>query len=676
MLLREKIVRNCNPRLNKIDIHSPLTVGNGNFAFTADVTGIQSLYDTYTDGCPLTTMSSWGFHTCLNKDGGKYTLADLEMTEYEHNGRKVYYPVEETESNKEIYKWLRENPHRFNLARVRLMYQDMQILPGWLSDIDQTLDMYTGILVSSFKLKGEQVTVTTAVGNSDTLAVKVESLLCKNGLTVLVDFPYGSPDITGSDFAAAEKHHTQLIDKNSLNIVERRLDKETYFCQINSSGGLTKEAEHEFKIFAKDQSKIIFTMAFSPQKDRITPITYKEVIEESTVRYYVHWNMGGLIDVTASEDKRAQELERRLVTSLYLSFAQDLGDLPPQETGLTCNSWYGKFHLEMHPVHTAYAALYGRGRLLEPSLEWYIKMLPRAKENAKRNGYMGARWPKMTGPDCIDSPSIIAPLLVWQQPNIIYMLELLRLSRYRDDRVEVPKISEEEFLHKYEEVVYETALYMADCLVYDAKKDIYELLPPLYSVQEKGDPKKIKNPPFELSFFAFGLKTAAEWMKRIGKEEIAEKLSAKAYKMAKPYIHDDFLEAYEGFEDTYTKLNIDHPSMLFAYGLLSEKIDEKILLKSIDAFKKNWDFSTLWGWDFAVLSMVYAHLGRYEEAFDMLMHPASKNTYVISGNNAQAKRRDLPLYMPGNGSLLLAMTMLKSCKGWYVRTEGMMSYPF
>ncbi|MBP5454464.1 MAG: glycoside hydrolase family 65, partial [Lachnospiraceae bacterium] len=136
------------------------------------------------------------------------------------------------------------------------------------------------------------------------------------------------------------------------------------------------------------------------------------------------------------------------------------------------------------------------------------------------------------------------------------------------------------------------------------------------------------------------------------------------------------LSAFEGFDETYTKLNLDHPSMLFQYGWLSEKIHEKILKESFEEFERVWDFKSLWGWDFALLAMVLAKNGRMEKAFDILLMESEKNSYLENGFNAQVSRNDLPLYMPGNGSLLLAMTVLKSCKNWYVKTEGIMEYPF
>lgn len=50
-----------------------------------------------------------------------------------------------------------------------------------------------------------------------------------------------------------------------------------------------------------------------------------------------------------------------------------------------------------------------------------------------RNGYKGARWPKMIATEGVDCPSNIAPLLVWQQPHIIYMHEMA----YREKEIAI-----------------------------------------------------------------------------------------------------------------------------------------------------------------------------------------------------------------------------------------------
>lgn len=60
------------------------------------------------------------------------------------------------------------------------------------------------------------------------------------------------------------------------------------------------------------------------------------------------------------------------------------------------------------------------------------------------------------------------------------------------------------------------------------------------------------------------------------------------------------------------------------------------------------------------MAMTAARLGLKDIVIDLLLTDTPKNRYVKSGNNAQGERKDLPLYLPGNGSLLLAMPLLVS----------------
>ena len=54
---RRELVRLHNPKLDSFVWNSPLSVGNGEFVFTADPTGLQSFPEGYEQGLPLCTMS-------------------------------------------------------------------------------------------------------------------------------------------------------------------------------------------------------------------------------------------------------------------------------------------------------------------------------------------------------------------------------------------------------------------------------------------------------------------------------------------------------------------------------------------------------------------------------------------------------------------------------------------
>ena len=59
---RKALADRHSVKVKAIDAAAPLTVGNGEFAFTADVTGLQTLNATYASFPPLQTMSHWGWH--------------------------------------------------------------------------------------------------------------------------------------------------------------------------------------------------------------------------------------------------------------------------------------------------------------------------------------------------------------------------------------------------------------------------------------------------------------------------------------------------------------------------------------------------------------------------------------------------------------------------------------
>lgn len=59
------VKRHC-PVLSEANINSSLQVGNGEFAFAADITGLQTFAEEYLKGMPLGTLSDWGWHSFPN----------------------------------------------------------------------------------------------------------------------------------------------------------------------------------------------------------------------------------------------------------------------------------------------------------------------------------------------------------------------------------------------------------------------------------------------------------------------------------------------------------------------------------------------------------------------------------------------------------------------------------
>ncbi len=648
------VSRHC-PLIHKLDPLSPLSLGNGEFAFTADITGLQTFPAEHENKMPLCTMSQWGWHTTplprgLDPNG-------FRPTQYDTHGRSVGYRTS-SEGQSELYNWLRENPHRLNLARIGLLLrkEDQSGAQSQdLSDVEQRLDLWSGTLTSRFTFDGQPVIVRTAVHPTlDLLAVTIESRLIQQGkLAVRFAFPYGSPAMAAADWQQPTKHESKIIHQEIHRIgLQRRFETDEYSVAIAWSGDASFHLEdaHTFLLTASGESSTIeFVTAFSPGAWPRRLPGANETFKANADHWQQFWTEGGAIDLGASPDVRAPELERRLVLSQYLTAIQCAGSMPPQETGLTVNSWYGKFHLEMHWWHAAHFALWNRTALLEKSLNWYQAILPRARELAKSQGYSGARWPKMVGPDGRDSPSPVGPLLVWQQPHSIFYAELC----YQAHR-------NRETLERYRQIVFESAEFMASFAYFETERQRYVLGPPLIPAQENHPARETWNPTFELAYWAHGLKIAQHWRERLGRGRLSEWDRVISNLSLLPVRNGVYL-AHENCPQTYTERNYDHPSMLGALGMLpGHGVDREVMRRTLKKVMKEWQWDKTWGWDYPLTAMTAARLGETEIAVDALLMPAAKNRYLPNGHNWQ--RDNLPCYLPGNGGLLYAAALMAG--GW------------
>ena len=652
---RYRLVMRNSPALESPDASSPFTVGNGEFAFTADITGLQTFMDDY-EYFPLCTMSQWGWHSFpADMDYSK-----LRLKQYDTYGRMVGYASDDS-GQEQLFKNLRENPHRLNLGAIGLsMVKNGRraAIPD-LSNTRQKLVLWRGLLISGFRVFGKTVRVETCSDPElDAVSACVRSELVMSGeIEIQLSFPYGSPGKNASDWEKEDAHVSEMVVvADNRVIIERVLDSDVYYADIvlGHGSGIRKTGRHRFVITAgQDSKEISFTCRFSPGMPEEAPYDFYETKRRASVHWKRFWKSGGAVQLVNSKDERAVELERRIVLSQYLTAIQCSGSTPPAETGLSCNSWYGKFHLEMHYWHAAHFALWGRLSLLERSLEWYGKISPQAGKIASGQGYKGARWPKMCGPEGVDSPSPIGVLLAWQQPHPIMLAELC----YRANPTR-------ETLEKYRDLVVESADFMVSFVHYDALRDRYVIGPPIIPAQEVHEPSKCINPPFELEYFRWGLKTANEWLVRLG-EAPDDRYSAVAGKLSGLPVIDGVYISQENCPETYARAPFyhDHPSMLAAFGVLpGESVDRTVMRNTVEKVLERWDFNTVWGWDFAMIAMCCARLGMTSLAVDMLLMDKPKNAFSKNGHNPQADRDDLPLYLPGNGGLLLAVAMMAA--GW------------
>ena len=654
---RRVLVRRHNPMIARFDPFSALTVGNGEFAFTTDVTGLQTFADQCAGKFPLCTTSHWAWHSMPLPTG--LDPQNFRHTDYDTYGRSVGYATS-AKGQETLFSWMRENPHRFHLGQIgfELKKPDgTSAAPHDLKDVRQVLDLWTGLLESRFEFEGKPVAVQTCCHPVlDLIAVRIVSPLLATGrLPVRLAFPYASPGMSMADWNHPERHSTTLSrpDTNRADF-SRKLDATGYAVRLqwSNEAELARGAEHEFLLTAKRGHALEFVCCFStePVSERLPDFSgAKYAAEDHRNRF---WNNGGAIDLSGSGDSRAGELERRIVLSLYNTALHDAGSLPSAETGLLCNTWYGKFHLEMHWWHSVHFTAWNRFKLFERSLGLYQRILPLARHKARRQGYRGARWPKMIGPDGHDSPSPIGPLLIWQQPHPIYYAELC--YRHQPDK---------DTLARWQDIVFESAEFMASYAEFVQKRNQFVLGPPLKTVSENTDASTTINPTFELAYWRFGLSTAQAWRRRLGLAPEPHWDAVLDHLSPLP-VRDGVYLMQEGMTDTYTKWNWEHPALLGPLGMQPGfGVDLQIMGRTAQRVKESWQWDRSWGWDFPLAAMAAARSGQPGLAVDFLMLEAPKNHYLPNGHNFQ--RDNLPAYLPGNGGLLAATAMM--CAGW---TDG------
>ncbi len=199
---REALVRRNNPHVTSIDTLASLSVGNGGFAFTVDATGLQTWPEMYSNGVPLGTMSDWGWHSFPNTEG--YTAEECLRSYDFGRGRAEPYSCQFAAGRQQAAAdYMRANPHRLHLGAVGFS----GMAPEDVSVIDQTLDMWEGVIKSSFLYKGLPVKVLTSVDPSADAVCATVSTAAR----IPVSIPDGISAVGhAGDGVAAAKHHRDI----------------------------------------------------------------------------------------------------------------------------------------------------------------------------------------------------------------------------------------------------------------------------------------------------------------------------------------------------------------------------------------------------------------------------------------------------------------------------------
>jgi len=625
-----------------------------------DITGLQTFPGAYpgpSSGTLLGTMAHWGWHSMPNTSG--FRIEDC-LHSYDTPRGPVTYtdlgiPASMGEgTEEEVY--FRANPQRIDLGRIGLILPEETTIAE-VGGIDQDLMLEWGLLVSQFEVGRDFYLVQTCVDmESDSVAVAIETSAPRTGIRL--SFPYASTQANNAqDWNCPGAHKTVLTQEEGGWRISRTMDDTSYVVLVATSGRVRLMGDHEVRIDLAGEKRHEVVIQFLPDTlaewalpsgtggHGFTP-TMAEIKNRTKRAWETYWNTGA-IEMAGSDHPQALELERRVVLSRYLTRINSAGLLPVPETGLYVNSWRGKFHLEMQWWHLAHFALWGNPEIVECVLSWYDTTIASARQIARRQGYPGARWLKSSGPEARETPSSISPFLIWQQPHPIYLAELVRRARPKSAVVD-----------RWWPMIRETAVFMA---AYPIDSGGLVFPPPLIPSQEcyASQKQQICDPTYELVYWVWSLMTAAKWAERMGEQGLAEQWRSVARHMRVPQPHRGI---YPSIGIPPWTSRVDHPSVLAGLGFTPETgiLDRGLMEATLTDVHREWEWGTTWGWDYPMMAMTAARVGRPDLAVESLLVNESKNTYLPNGHNWQTP--ELPAYLPGNGGLLAAVALMAA--GW------------
>lgn len=350
---RRKIVQSFNVHRNASSKTTPLQVGNGNLAFGADITGLQTFQ-------PYNILSTWGWHNFslpAAADGSNKTASPSDFTGLDWNthGRLVNYD-QPNPAEQAISDWLIQNPQRISLARIGLDFgnasRSKPVTEADLVNATQELDLWTGSIKSSFVFNGTAVEVETwAHPEEDMVGIAIRSdLLASGDLGIFIDFPYPDTNKFDAPFVGVYPNKTtgddtfQTVFDPWYGTIQRTLASKdgtndangtSYYLQLQwNNYGHVSGTDGRYLLTAANSTEILFVAAFSSAGDFV-PMSFGGLSDIATDWWSDYWSTGAFVDLTASNSSDAKELQRRTVLSQYLTVVNSASTNPPQGESIT-----------------------------------------------------------------------------------------------------------------------------------------------------------------------------------------------------------------------------------------------------------------------------------------------------------------------------------------------------
>jgi hypothetical protein len=272
---RKAVVNRHNIRTS--DITQILALGNGEFCFGLDGTGLQTFGGN--------VMAGWAWHSFPLPGGA--TMADVPETGTIETGRLVG-EMKQASAKPEVSSWMFRNPHKFNMGRFRFTDRSGKALESpQINNSSRTLDLWKGIQIAEFTVNGKAVKVTTLVHPFlDMIATRIESELLGTGdLRIALDFSYPVAAVPNElqdrwygKWDWFDHHRTRVSGSDRQADFIRELDQARYQVrwQWSDSKAVFKgdPDRHAFRLTAAPGTNVLeFVCAFSAGKIQVFPVS-------------------------------------------------------------------------------------------------------------------------------------------------------------------------------------------------------------------------------------------------------------------------------------------------------------------------------------------------------------------------------------------------------------------
>jgi hypothetical protein len=291
-------------------------VGNGEFSFGVDLTGLQTFPEFYTEGIPLMTMSDWG--TDREEKAGntfRYQLGTIGLSILRKNGKEI--------SINDVSKPVQE------------------------------LNLQNGEIESRFNIEGAPVLLKTFCHpDYDMISVKiVSSLIRENRIKIKIKFPSCITSSKGLKFDLPGKSATRILaDTNNYSILSRTHDIDNYYMLIWRNSAELEEINPYLYFLDPHRSDSIFSFSFQFMKNLETGRmqNFGETEEASRRSWNKYWSTVSALNYPEFTDASSEVTEKPNRISLYCTRIQCIVPHSREDIYLTYNNWFGKFNLELH----------------------------------------------------------------------------------------------------------------------------------------------------------------------------------------------------------------------------------------------------------------------------------------------------------------------------------------